>query len=157
MNISIDIFDSASINEAVDRLNKYAKDLPQRLDEICEKLAKLGELRASLDFAKVHYDSGSDVSVSVEKIENGSRVLATGESVLFIEYGAGATYGYGHPEPNGYGPGTYPGKGHWNDPNGWYYKHGKKSYGNPPAAAMYNAKMDIQQSIDSVADEVLSR
>ena len=82
-------------------------------------------------------------------------VVASGEGALFLEFGAGYLMGYGHPEPLGYGPGTYPGKGHWDDPNGWYYEHGKKSYGNPPTAAMYNARKIIQQNLKDLAKGIL--
>ena len=49
------------------------------------------------------------------------------------------------------GPGTYPeGKGHWNDPKGWWLpkeKGGEHTYGNPPAAPMYDAVKTIEQKL----------
>jgi hypothetical protein len=55
------------------------------------------------------------------------------------------------------GPGTYPeGKGHWDDPNGWYYTHGQKSYGNPPAMAMVKAIERMTEEITTIARDVFS-
>jgi hypothetical protein len=71
----------------------------------------------------------------------------------------------------GYGPGTYPGKGHWNDPNGWWFetddprlirrtskKTGKSyghSYGIAPAMPFYQADKKMRENILKVAKEVI--
>ena len=76
---------------------------------------------------------------------------------IFIEFGAGITYGYGHPLAGelGVGPGTYPeGKGHWDNPGGWWYAHGQHSYGNPPAMAMVAARDAMVADITTIAREV---
>ena len=104
------------------------------------------------------------MNVTIEQRgENACAVVATGEATLFIEFGSGYMMGYGHPEPQGYGPGTWSdgpnGKGHWDDPNGWYLpkeKGGGKSYGNPPAGAMYSAVKEIELEFERVAREVFS-
>lgn len=155
--IPLDIFDLDSVNAAKDRLRAYYRRLDRKATEICERLASIGKVRASLGFSSAIYDGNNDVAITVEQTgETSYSVKADGESVLFIEFGSGVTYGYGHPDPQGYGPGTYPSdKGHWNDPNGWYYAHGKKTFGNPPAAAMYQAEQEIRQSIEQVCKEVL--
>ena len=68
--------------------------------------------------------------------------------------------GYGYPpeELNGMGPGTYPGKGHWNDPKGWWYSNedgsGHHSYGNPPNMPMYNTVKELEQELERVVREV---
>ena len=55
------------------------------------------------------------------------------------------------------GPGTYPdGKGHWDDPNGWWFGDGEHTFGNPPAQAMYDAKQEIINAIEQVANEVFN-
>jgi hypothetical protein len=84
-------------------------------------------------------------------------IYAEGESVAFIEFGSGDKYGHGHPQAGelGMGPGTYPeGKGHWDDPRGWWYGHGKHTYGNPPAMAMYQAVQAMTEQITMIAREV---
>ena len=156
MTVDVNIFDYASASRAQRRLDEYFADLIEKANTVCERLATIGAVRASLDFSRAIYNGTNDVAVTVEPIDNGYAIHATGNAVLFIEFGSGASYGYGHPEPEGYGPGTYPGKGHWDDPNGWWYGNHEHSYGNPPAQAMYNAKRDIQAEVQRIADEVFN-
>ena len=156
MTVDVNIFDYASVSRAQRRLDEYFADLIEKANTVCERLAAIGAVRASLDFSRAIYNGTNDVAVTVEPIDNGYAIHATGNAVLFIEFGSGASYGYGHPEPEGYGPGTYPGKGHWDDPNGWWYGNHEHSYGNPPAQAMYNAKRDIQAEVQRIADEVFN-
>ena len=156
MTVDVNVFDYASVSRAKRRLDEYFADLIEKANTVCERLATIGAVRASLDFSRAIYNGTNDVAVTVEPIDNGYAIHATGNAVLFIEFGSGASYGYGHPEPEGYGPGTYPGKGHWDDPNGWWYGNHEHSYGNPPAQAMYNAKRDIQAEVQRIADEVFN-
>ena len=156
MTVDVNIFDYASVSRATRSLEEYAADLIEKANTVCERLASMGAVRASLDFSRAIYNGTNDVAVTVEPIDNGYAIHATGNAVLFIEFGSGASYGYGHPEPEGYGPGTYPGKGHWDDPNGWWYGNHEHSYGNPPAQAMYNAKREIQAEVQRIADEVFA-
>ena len=150
-----------SIDNAISELQAYKKNLPVWADEICKRLAFMGATKVSLGFSRAIYSGDKDVEVSVEPIQNGYSIKANGESVLFIEFGAGATYGYGHPEAKEYGmgPGTYPGKGHWDDPSGWWIpqeKGGGHTYGNPPAAVMFHTANELRDSIYEVAREVIN-
>lgn len=156
MTVDVNIFDYASVSRAQRRLDEYYADLIEKANTVCERLATIGAVRASLDFSRAIYNGTNDVEVTVEPIDNGYAIHARGNAVLFIEFGSGSSYGYGHPEPEGYGPGTYPGKGHWDDPNGWWYGNHEHSYGNPPAQAMYNAKREIQAEVQRIADEVFA-
>ena len=156
MTVDVNIFDYASVSRAQRRLDEYFADLIEKANTVCERLATIGAVRASLDFSRAIYNGTNDVEVTVEPIDNGYAIRARGNAVLFIEFGSGASYGYGHPEPEGYGPGTYPGKGHWDDPNGWWYGNHEHSYGNPPAAAMYHAQQDVLREVQRIADEVFA-
>lgn len=156
--IKIDLTEG-SIDKAIQELNDYAKDLDRRAKLLCERLASYGATGASIGFARAVYTGDKDFDITVEETENGYRILAEGETVLFLEFGAGVRYGYGHPKADelGYGPGTYPGKGHWNDPNGWWLpkeKGGGHTYGNPPNMPMYNTAKEIEGEILRVAREV---
>ena len=156
MTVDVNVFDYSSVSMAQRRLDEYFADLIDKANTVCERLASMGAVRASLDFSRAIYNGTNDVEVTVEPIDNGYAIHARGNAVLFIEFGSGASYGYGHPEPEGYGPGTYQGKGHWDDPNGWWYGNHEHSYGNPPAAAMYHAKQDVLQEVQRIADEVFA-
>ena len=131
--------------------------------ELAEKLAERGANVARLKFTGAMYDGTNDVKVSVDPKGNTAVIYAKGKAVAFIEFGSGALMGYGHPNPiageRKVGPGTWStdpdvGKGHWDDPDGWYYKHGKKSHGNPPAMAMYDAVQVMTAEITEIAKEV---
>lgn len=149
--IRLNAFDTASVNSAIAELQQLRSEQDTKIQEICLDIAQTGAVRASLDFARTPYDGNKDVSLSVEAIPFGARLIASGSSVLFLEYGSGAKYGYGHPQPNGYGPGTYnPLSDNWKNRNGWYYAHGQKSWGNPPAMAMWNAEQLMRDRAQDV-------
>lgn len=150
-----------SIDNAISELQAYKKNLPVWADEICKRLAFMGATKVSLGFSRATYSGDKDVEISVEPIPHGYSIKANGESVLFIEFGAGVTYGYGHPEAKKYGmgPGTYPGEGHWDNPSGWWIpqeKGGGHTYGNPPAAVMFHTANELRDSIYEVAREVIN-
>lgn len=117
----------------------------------------MGATIASIGFSRAFYTGDVDLDIEVEDRGNNTyAVVASGETVLFLEFGSGVTMGYGHPDPMGYGPGTYPGKGHWDSPHGWWLPTGEHTYGNPPTAAMYNAAQDIKSQVEAVAREVFA-
>ena len=162
MNVTVNVFDPRDMKIATDEIAEYLADLQEKGNQICERLASIGALRASIGFSSARYPGVNDVSISVEPISNGWAIHARGNAVLFIEFGAGATLGYGHPEAKaeGYGPGTYnpdyptPENPNWRNPKGWWYGDGQHTYGNPPAAAMYYAKEEVIRNIEQVAREV---
>lgn len=150
----------SGIQKIQDELMVYRKWQEEKARELAERLAALGATVASIRFSRAVYTGKKDVEVTVEALTNGYKVKADGESVLFIEFGSGVTYGYGHPEAGefGMGPGTYPdGKGHWDDPKGWYLPKsagGGHTFGNPPAMPMYEARKAIEQELPRIVKEV---
>lgn len=150
----------SGIQKIQDELTVYRKWQEEKARELAERLAALGATVASIRFSRAVYTGKKDVEVTVEALPNGYKVKADGESVLFIEFGSGVTYGYGHPEAGefGMGPGTYPdGKGHWDDPKGWYLPKsagGGHTFGNPPAMPMYEARKAIEQELPRIVKEV---
>ena len=151
-----------SINSAIKELRKYKAWVEVKEAELRSRLAQLGATVASIQFSRAIYNGTNDVSVRVDDTGSVAVIYAEGESVAFIEFGSGAKYGYGHPQAGefGVGPGTYSdgpdGKGHWDNPKGWYYGSGQHSYGNPPAMAMANAVQAIAESVTQIAKEVFS-
>lgn len=151
-----------SIAAALRSVKDYQKSLVRKIDELCLRLAELGATKVSLGYARAVYNGRKEISVSVERIPDGYAIVANGESVLFVEFGAGATYGYGHPQASefGMGPGTYPdGKGHWDDPNGWWIPReagGGHTYGNPPNPVMYETAKELRGKVLQIAREVFA-
>lgn len=150
------------VNTLIKACRDYRKWLEKKCDELAAKLAALGATSASIGFAQAIYDSPhNNFEISVVHNGEGSyTVRADGTDVLFVEFGAGEAMGYGHPEPNGMGPGTYnPSSGNWKNPNGWWYSYGGAkyhSYGNPPNMPMYNAVKNLEQELQRVVSEVFA-
>lgn len=145
------------INEGIRELRKYKAWVQTKEKELRIRLAERGEDVARIQFAGATYDGTNNVSVRVDDTGSVAVIYAEGSAVAFIEFGSGARYGYGHPQAGefGVGPGTYPdSKGHWNEPQGWWYAHGKHSYGNPPAMAMYQAVQKMAEELTEIAREV---
>lgn len=160
---TIDALTGDGIDEAIKGLEEYQRWLNDRAKEIVDRLAERGVTVANMFFSTARYDGVNDVEVSIEEIgETARAVLAKGESVLFIEFGSGVTLGYGHPQADefGMGPGTYPdGKGHWDDPGGWYLpksKGGGHTFGNPPNAAMYSTGQELRNELERIVREVFA-
>lgn len=153
---------TAGIEQLEKELQEYRKWQEAKAKELAERLSTLGASVASIRFARATYTGIKDTTITVEQIANGYAVKADGESVLFLEFGSGLTYGGGHPENSefGMGPGTYPdGKGHWDDPRGWWIPKsagGGHTYGNPPAMAMYEARKTIIRELPRIVKEVFS-
>jgi hypothetical protein len=149
-----------SIDSAIKEVKKYKAWVLAKEKELRIRLASVGATVASIQFSRAIYNGTNDVTVRVDKTGSVAVIYAEGESVAFIEFGTGAKYGYGHPQDGefGVGPGTWSdgpdGKGHWDDPNGWYYGHSQHSFGNPPAMAMYKAVQEMAEQLTTIAKEV---
>ena len=162
MKITINPYDSKSIDEAIKKLQEYKNWVAAKEVELVNRLASIGATSASLGFSRAIYNGEKDVQIHVETDGSTATIFANGKSVGFIEFGSGARYGDGHPwnGEKGTGPGTWSmgeeGKGHWDDPKGWWYGSGQHSYGNPPAMAMYNAFNTMAEQIATIAREVFS-
>lgn len=152
-NYEVDL-SSKGIRQLEKALKDYDKWLNKKSEELCKRLATLGAMRASANFSIIKYDGPEDHEISVEERDGGYAVVARGTTVLFVEFGSGIKEGYGHPEVHDMGPGTYPGKGHWKDPDGWWYAHGQHSYGNPPNMPMYATVKELEQELVRVVKEV---
>ena len=147
-----------SISRGIREVERYKAWVMRKEQLLRMELATLGATVASIQFSRAIYNGSNDVSVRVDDTGSVAVIYAEGESVAFIEFGAGIKYGYGHPqaaEP-GMGPGTYPGKGNWDNEKGWWYGHGQHSYGNPPAMAMYGAVQKMTEDLTRIAREVFS-
>lgn len=151
------------LTETLRRIEEYKNGVQRKANELARRLAEMGATNVSLMFARAIYDGQNDFNVTVEDTNSGGyKIVVNGETVAFVEFGAGVTYGYGHPQAGqfGVGPGTYPsGKGHWNDPQGWWIprdKGGGHTYGNPPNMPMYNTAADLRREMARVAREVFN-
>ena len=150
--------DRDSILNAVKQIKAEKKNIRAMADKLVMLLADEGVAVSAEVYSNAKYDGTNDITVKRVKSKKGYIVRAKGKAVLFIEFGSG-TIGYGHPAASklGMGPSTWSlgenGKGHWNDPP-WYFAHGQKSVGNPPAMAMWKAEWKVRRKIKQAVMEV---
>lgn len=166
--VTVDL-SKASIKNLRDTIQRYRDSLDQKCSQVLERMGQAGLQVASETFSGAYYDGVNDVSVNVDRVSDTEiRLVANGEAVAFIEFGSGVWHGYGHPQAGnlGFGPGTYPGKGNWDNPNGWVYRGASgsggvwvrddvyRTFGNPPAMAMEHAGTMMIYEMIKAAEEV---
>jgi len=159
-----------SIDKAIKQLEDYRDSLQSKARELCERLASAGYLIAETGFVSAIYDGTNDVSVELLNEDNKLVIKASGETVMFIEFGTGVTFQTYHPKRDEMGigdVGTY-GHGLGKLNGGWRYKGEKgtngeddpkhegyvHTYGNPANMPMYNASKDIRSQVLQIAREV---
>lgn len=161
MKIVINPFDKKSIDAALKAVQQYKKDFKVKEREFVRRLAEVGVRVAQSGYATADYDGVNDVVVSMEKTASGYIVVASGETVGFIEFGTGVKYPewdntgmeYTPPAHGTYGKGQ--GKNHW----GWWFKGNdgaaaRHTFGNPPAEAMLTARNEMIERVTQIAREV---
>lgn len=169
---------TASITSALKELRRIERDVSKKMDTMCKRLAEIGATRVSMEYARAWYVgpdyAANGIAVSVEEADGGYKIVASGQAVAFVEFGAGAKYSGTYPTVEGLdpalsSPGSWSsdptvGKGHWDDPNGWRIPRDKvalsgeaRSWGNPPAMGMYYAGQDIRQNVERIAREVFAK
>ena len=140
------------------RLDKLKSAIEKDVPQAIEKQVSEQTTRAMTGFASAQYDGDNDVSVMMETGNKTWRIVASGESVLFIEYGSGITY----PHISEFGNASaYP-------PTSWSASHGKWlvdprvsqfggkwpvpgkgmwTYGNKSANVMYDTKKALELTL----------
>ena len=149
------------IDRAIKELKEYKQDFLDREKKLVELLAEIGLKEASVRFTTAMYDGTNDVSVTLDEIKNGYAIVADGEAVAFIEFGAGVYHNtsepYPNPRPDGIvGIGEY-GKG-YGKRKAWGYKDENNELvitrGNPATMPMWYASEEIKSSVLKIAKEV---
>ena len=140
---------------------KFKRDFEEKEQEFIRRLAEIGVRVAQSGFATADYDGVNDVVVTMVKTSNGYSVVASGETVGFIEFGTGVKYPEWDNTGMEYTPpkhGTY-GKGQGKNPHGWWFRQNdggraNHTYGNQPAEAMLTARNEIIERAMQIAREV---
>ena len=150
---------SRSIDRAVKELETYKTWVDKKSAELAYRLALIGAREASVRFTTAIYDGINDVSVSLEPTDKGYKILAEGEAVCFIEFGAGVHHNGKEPYPNR--PKEVAKIGEYGKGRGkrdtWVYidEDGKHfTHGNPAAMPMWFATKEMEMSIDRIVREV---
>lgn len=161
---------TSSIENAISELKAFRASLEQKKNKMLEKLADIGLREASIRFTTAMYDGTNDVSVTLEPIANGYRIVANGQAVCFIEFGSGVHYNPTGPYYPLAKPADVVGIGEYGDGKGkrqtWYYNgdpgtNGEiqengavKTHGNPAAMPMWRASEEMRSKIAKIFKEV---
>lgn len=81
--IRLNPFDSESISSAISEIERIQKDFEKKCNEFMDRIANIGVAMAQSAF-------GSSVIVEAVPIKNGFRIVASGETIGFLEFGAGS-------------------------------------------------------------------
>jgi hypothetical protein len=157
-----------SIQKAINDIKNYKLELEYKTQILVDRLSMIGATVATYEFSNAMYAGDNDVQVRVNPIKNGAKIIAEGQATYFIEFGAGIINPE-HPQSAEFGfkHGTY-GKGQGKNSNGWVYKgeqgnagrpiQGRegiyRTYGNPPAMAMYKAHKEMLANVYQIAKQV---
>lgn len=143
-----------SLDTAIKDLKAYEKDCERKAQELTESLANIGEREAIIGYS-MSGNGNTDISVAVQANKDGHSVIASGEDVLFAEFGTGVytdtTHEWAGKVPKEIAPGSwskdhaqlFTTKGHW-------YYAGVPLEGTEPTRAMYYA---FRRMVDSVKRE----
>lgn len=144
------------------RLDKLKTAIETDVPKTIERFVSEQTTKVMSGFASAQYDGDNDVSVMMETGNKTWRIVASGESVLFIEYGSGITY----PHISEFGNASaYP-------PTSWSSTHGKWlvdprvsqfggkwpvpgkgmwTYGNKSANVMYDSHKTLRTNLPTRA------
>lgn len=157
-----------SVERLFDKVRTHAEGLTRdsKVQQFMTALLMTMPNWVSTEFSLVEYSGNSAINVTLEKDDACHwRLVASGEDVLFIEFGAGIVY---PPAPNagefGFGPRT------WSDTHaqqiekdlarggagGWYYNK-QKTYGNAGANVMPRAAQFIEERVRATFRQVYGR
>lgn len=160
--ITLNVTDLDSIREAARQTRMIAERMEEMAMEICRRLAEIGLYVAELHYAGGSIDGNDDVQVTVEPIENGYKIVASGEDVFFLEFGTGVAAGNGYDTsvidpPVDISPGSWSKthKKQFSEKGYWYY-NGRKYEMTTPRMGMYHTAKEIETRVKKIAQEVFS-
>lgn len=160
-------------SKAVAFCDKYG-DMREKLDRFLQRLAEYGVICANAELQQAEYDGTMDCQISWERDGTVMRVIMSGTTAAFVEFGTGITYVDDHPKAAELGAirGGY-GKGRGKSPTGWYYfgapgtygrvlRSGKRgpvvhTLGNRANKVLYNTAKDMRNNIERIAREVFEK
>ena len=171
--ITIDVFDPASIDRAVNEIREYSRWVQRKTDELRERIAYFIAKDASAVFntavAEDDMREGvitGNVEVSVEpQGDNTTVIIASGKDAVFMEFGAGVYYnGAVGSSPNPWGTGLGFTIGSYGKGNGrkevWGFKDADGTvhltHGVPASMPLYRAVQSVANDIERIAREVFS-
>lgn len=161
--ITVNLFDPASVDNAIAELNAYKKSLKNKCIKLIELMCREGEDYALNTMG--HVDTGETLSSIIGYRQGNIGLIQAGGASAWIEFGTGTVSGKYDgtipPDlvlPKGW---VYPGKGHGKDRNGWYYydeRDGKvhHTFGIPATSFMYRTAQMLRDEVEEYARKIFN-
>ena len=149
----------AGCNKALNELKKYQREINPKLDEICKRLAEIGRDEAISIVNQIRLAEGNVVErIEAVPIDNGWKIVMSGEDVYFIEFGTGDGV-----EPH-YDTTVPVAWGTWSAEHNqvlwkqgfWYYDKVRYT-GTPAYMPMYYAEKAMRENVKRVTQEVFGK
>lgn len=152
--IRVDPLNPLSVLRAEMLYKKRLREFDEKVDIFMERLAEYGREVAALGF-------GEAVNVTAEPIEGGYAIIASGQAVGFLEFGAGDTVSTGDPFAEQVSYEVRPGS--WSETHAQQYsQNGRWVFGGvvytqiTPRNAMWEAWKSVQENWRAIAEEVFA-
>jgi len=126
--------------------------------------------KAANGFSTAEYHGTNDVVVDMESGDNTWKITASGDAVLFIEYGTGLRFkhdsqfgDYGQYDPGSWSGthGRYLFRPKWDFWHDWWpvpgYGQTYQTLGNPSANVMYNTQKNLESTLLTEANYALGK
>jgi len=138
-------------------IDQYREQFSKNWEEFIRDFIETGAEIANRNFSHSQYDGDAVAEVTTEVRPDGGRIIATGDGVSFIEFGAGIEAGttgqtpveapyeikpWSWSETMGTGYGAK---------HGYWFHNGKKYYSQTPTGAMQDTSIELQQTIRQIA------
>ena len=149
----------SGIDHALQTVQKYI-GLDKRMEEVARRLCEIAEPIISTTH-------GGHARVYQEPVENGYKIVAEGEDVLFIEFGSGNKAGSEKDKYNEVPSVVYPGS--WSEahggeyaktggyPNGYWHFGGRVYQETQPHPSFYYAYQAMVQELPNIVREVFGK
>jgi len=144
-----------SCQHAIEVLREFHQSIKPKLDLACKKLAEIGAEEARRRFARGDHGNGG-VTVTVEPMNGGCKIVANGHDVYFIEFGTGF---FVQPHGQAVSAAIYPGsyseqnKQIFSELGYWWYAN-EKLQGTEAEMPLYFAGEAIRKNYKRVLKEV---
>ena len=165
--IKINLFDSRSLDKAIQEIRQYQNSLNDKCTEFVRRLAEVGipVIDENIAAAQGDSDKGHNTYIKIKSFDSYSQaeLIVESKSILWIEFGAGVHFN-GHlgssPHPKGeelgYTIGSY-GKGQGKNDFWFYYADSGEavmSHGTQATMPVYKAGLEIKRQVLKIAKEV---
>lgn len=168
--ININLFDSRSLDKAIQEIRQYQNSLNDKCAEFVRRLAEVGipVIDENIAAAQGDSDKGHNTYIKINSFGSYSQaeLICEGKDLLMIEFGSGVHFNGAagsspHPkgEELGYTIGSY-GKGQGKNDFWFYYADSGEavmSHGTQATMPVYKAGEEMRRQVLNIAKEVFGK